>query len=188
MARMDPKALHQEAKDRYWRDKNLPETRHLLERGIALATQIGDVSEQKAMNYNLASFCWPGWDEDGIAPTAEDIDVGEKAANENLRLAEELQQGDAPMANAWFMVGAYHLVRTRYAEADDAFANSMDASFRAGNTDHMLLGAGFRILAGQLTSGIVDVEAPCSHILAEGGEHGKMFADQLRAAAKVFAS
>lgn len=183
---MDPKALHQEAKDRYWKDKNLPECRRLLEQGIALAIEQGDSSEQKAMNYDLASFCWPGWDEPGIAPTAEDIAAGEAAANENLRLADELRKGDVPMGNAWFMVGGYHLVQDRFEEADEAYANYMDASHRAGNNDQLLLGAGFRLLAQQLAQGEVNIEGPCQRIEAEGGEHGGMFAEQLRTAARVF--
>ncbi len=121
MARMDPKAIHQEAKRRYWDDKDLCAARRLLEQGITLAHQQGLKGEEKAMNYDLAAFCWSGWDEPGIVIAEEDIRAGAKAAEENLKLAVELHRPNGPLGNAWWLVGAYRLQALDYHGAREAF-------------------------------------------------------------------
>lgn len=184
MPNMDVEALHREAKDRYWKHKDLPGARRLLEEGIALARRQASPDLEKPLQYDLASFCWPGWDEAGISPTEEDLLAGDRAAAENLRLAIELQRGPAGMANAHFMVGAYALVARRYAEAYEAFRRQADC---APEPPGKCLGEGYASLAEGLARGEVAIGASVERLRTSGWEHGLGLADQLETAARVFA-
>lgn len=176
--------LHQKAKEAYWKAKDLPTSRALLEQGIAKAREEGDLSEEKGLNYDLASFCWPGWDEPGIAITENDIEAGERAAFENLRLAQELNKPDGPMAAAWFMVGAYHLQARRYGMALEAFENY--GTFGAQMPANALLAGAYASLIFHLQGHAFDLEACCATIRDQGGENGEEFARQIRTAARIY--
>lgn len=176
--------LHQQAKDAYWKARDLPASRTLLERGIAKAKEEGDPGEEKALNFDLASFCWPGWDEEGITITDADLEAGERAAHENLRLAQELQRPDGPMGNAWFMVGAYHLQARRYDDALEAFEKW--SSFTTANPGGALLAGAYVGLVLRLQGRAFDLDACCKTLQEEGGEHGGEFAQQVRTAARVY--
>ncbi len=183
---MNVDLLHQKAKASYWKDKDLSEARRLLEEGIAAARGQGSRELEKPLQYDLASFCWPGWDESGIVISDDDLSVGEIAAAENLRLAGELERGDAALANAWFMVGGYRLVRNRYREAADAFAHQRGFAERGQDPAGADLAQGYASLAGQLGGGDEGVSAAIDRLRSSGWEHGPAFATQLETAARVF--
>ncbi|MEK6223007.1 MAG: hypothetical protein N2D54_12245, partial [Chloroflexota bacterium] len=59
----------------------------------------------KALNYNLASFSWPGWDEPGFMDIPTDIlALGLQAAHENLRLAIELKKEEVRVSRAHWAI------------------------------------------------------------------------------------
>lgn len=178
---MDVRVLHAEGKACYWKAKDLPAAKAKLEEGIALARSVGDAAEEKAMNYDLASFCWPGWDEPGIEIAEDDLAAGEKAADENLRLAEELKRDHGPMANAHFMVGAYQLARGRSTEAQASFRRQREHASAAEDRAGVLLAEGYLSLASRGTA-----EEAAGALRNSGLENGIFFADQLDTAARVF--
>ncbi|RYG34096.1 hypothetical protein EON81_16460 [bacterium] len=175
------------AKDIYWKEKNLSQARELMEVAIALAATEGLTSEQKAMNFDLASFCWPGWDEAGIVVKEDDLAAGEHAANENMRLAIELQRRAGPMVNAWFIIGAYHLVRKRWDEAIEAFMKQEAFAREVGEPDGILLAQGYRELSRGRKGDGSDLEAVLAELESAPGENAAEFALQLRVADRVFA-
>jgi hypothetical protein len=77
--------------DLYWKDRSLPLTiaigragiQHCLSRARPAAdAQIAErlKGAAKAMAYNVGSFTWDGWDEQGIAPGPTDLAIGMDAA------------------------------------------------------------------------------------------------------------
>src|SRR3954454_8130730 len=86
------KRLLELAKDAYWKQKDLARSVAFSEAAIwqGLAGAEGDVELRglvKAAAYNLAANTWPGWNEEGVRPTAEQVAVGRAASELNLRLA-----------------------------------------------------------------------------------------------------
>lgn len=192
-------AYHRVAKDLYWKDKDLSSARSALALGIAYAVDqarsttdpdlaLDLTGRAKAMCYDLASFCWPGWNEPGIPIGEAEIECGEHAASENLRLAIELQRGDVPMANAHFMVGAFHLARSRFAYAHTSFEEFRAFAERAGDSGMALLAEGYLALADVLDGSEADLNGIIERLRSQGVEHGQFFADQLVTAKRVFST
>ncbi len=61
------------------------------------------IGHAKAISYNLASFSWPGWDEQEIELCVSDIAMELDAAKLNLRLTIELKRGAGPMRKAHWL-------------------------------------------------------------------------------------
>lgn len=176
----------------YNEDRNLPATRGMLERGIAFAALHDQDEEvkgrQKAMNYNLGSFCWPGWGEADRKPTSEDIEAGKRGADENLRLGEELQRPDGPMANAHWLVGAYGLVDRNWPVARTCFRRMRELTDRAGEPGMSALADGYLLLTdvleGKQTPAALDNF--CASLKAGDAEDGEFFGKQITSAYRVF--
>ncbi|RYG22062.1 hypothetical protein EON82_17795 [bacterium] len=180
---MDAKSLDQAAKATYWQDKDLSGARKLLEEGIALAREQGLKGEEKAMSYDLAAFCWTGWDEPGVVITAGDEAAGLRAAEENLRLAQELERPSGPMGNAWWMVGAY-----RFQEGDFAGATKAFEEFRRlaeGDSTRVLLADGYVEIARMFTDQTSEYRRICEELRSLEGD-GSEYATQLETAVGVF--
>lgn len=163
----------------YWKDGNLPASRACLEAGIAFCAAQEPATEallgiQKAMNYNLGSFCWPGWGEHD--PTPGDVDAGERAARTNLDLAIQLKRGPDPMANAHWLVGAYALER---GDREGATASFLRAAEVAADPGTARLGRAY----AQLASRSDDFDATVEAMRHSGGEHAEFFANQLETVA-----
>lgn len=94
----------------------------------------------KQLAYDLASFTWTGWDEPGIRIGTADLEAGADAARLNLRLAEELERGPEPMANAYFILGAHALARSDYDEAGRYF-ETFGAIARSAELEAMAIAA-----------------------------------------------
>jgi len=186
------KAFHALGKALYWKDKDLIHARRVLEEGIeyAKATDADEGAQgvRKAMNYDLASFCWPGWDEALIEITEDDVTAGERAADENLRMAVALSRGDAPMANAHFMVGAYRLSRRRMTDALISFAHFRSHASASQDVASTRLADGYLALTEWL-NGDEDAEETFVGIVdrlkASTDKNEVYFAQQLQTAAKV---
>ena len=98
------------------------------------------------------------------------------ARAESLRLARRLQKGDEALADDGFTVGANYLARGRFDEAKEG-----------GMEDHVLLAAGYSVLAMELLRGRSSVRFVAEQIRSDCQRHGDEFADRLLAAARVFA-
>lgn len=186
------RAFHAVAKGIYWKDKNLGHARAMLEEGIAyaLAEAASDElkSAAKAMSFDLASFCWPGWDEPGIEISDEDIAAGIEAADRNLALAIELKKGDGPMANAYFIVGAYQLTGRHFTDALISFTHFRSHAVSGKDVPSTRLADGYIALT-QWLNGDPDGEesfvAITDRLNSSCNENEVYFAQQLKSAAKI---
>lgn len=188
-------AFHAIAKELYWNDRDLASTKATLIRGIAFAlsnAHEGDLEvrgEGKAMCYDLASFCWPGWDEPDMEIGREELTLGMAAAARNLELAVELGRGDGALANAHFLIGAYDLAWSRLPDAAESFEKYRHHAALADDEVGVLAAQGYVALVRHL-DGIPEAEAEFlaiyNRLLDDDLEHGAFFAEQLETARRVF--
>lgn len=186
-------AFHTVGKGLYWKDKDLALSRQTLESGIAFTQRQFPTNEEimgkeKAMCYDLASFCWVGWDEPGIAIGEEDVNVGRWAAERNLALGTELCRPAGPMANAHFMVGGYRLTDGDLDGARESFAEFHRLADWSGDRGAAMLAEGYLALAA-LKAGeegaaenLVEIQ---QRLEATDPDNGKFYADQLATARDV---
>jgi hypothetical protein len=125
----------------------LSEGRRLAESNPDLSQQL--LGQAKAMSYNLASFSWPGWDEEGIRLSTSDVVMGLDAAKVNLRLAVELKRGATPMSNAHWVLGAHYLSDNALDTARDHFQK---AETFAESDSGRLLAQGYLVLTDIVAS------------------------------------
>lgn len=120
------------ANESYWERKDLGKAMEIARAGmtvglvIAAGTGAGyeHRSAVKAMAFNMASFAWPGWDEDGITIENHHLLAALDAARTNVRLAVELDKGSVAISRGHWMVGAILLALHRYQEAIAEFLAS----------------------------------------------------------------
>lgn len=181
--------LHAAAKAAYWQDKDLRKAIELAQKGIRAAADAGDQGEEKAINYDLASFCWPGWDESGIQIHSSELALGATAADRNLELAIVLNRPAVAMANAHFMVGAYHLAYRRLSEAKTSFIHFQRFAEDNHDLGQIRLADGYLALTAilaQAADGEARFENIVENLRTSGVEHGPFFANQLVAAKRIF--
>ncbi|MEX0783949.1 MAG: hypothetical protein WD557_15010 [Dehalococcoidia bacterium] len=126
--RIEADGLHEEVawrydeavRELYWKAKDLPGAISIGRAGIAHCLRRMDEASEpgardffgtraKAMAFNVASFSWPGWAEQGIVPSDADLAAGMDAAKLNLRLAEELSKPADRVEDARWLLGAHLL-------------------------------------------------------------------------------
>ena len=138
----------------YWELHDLDTMIEIIQAGIAFGSEQAKGGEKdiaykilsgvKGMNYNLAAFVWPGWDEDWIDEIKpEYLKLGLEAAKRNLQYAIDLEKGDLPMSRAHWMLGAMQLCYQQYEEARDSFSQAVTFGEKADSDGDALLSKGF---------------------------------------------
>ena len=185
----------------YWQMQDLKRTVTLAQEGIAYASakakQAGGArhtkefnNQIKAMSYNLASFVWPGWDEDWIEDIPQEyLKLGLDAALTNLHLTTELGKGDLPMSRAYWMLAAQQIAAVQYQEAKDNFTQAIEFAEKTEAHGDVLLSHGFIQVVSLLEDpeneeAISSLEAIKSELV--NLEHGEMLAQQMDDALRVF--
>ncbi len=194
-------AFHETMKHAYWQMKDLTACILLAQEGIAFgseqAKKIDDNealeyevrSRVKAMCYDLASFTWPGWDEEGFTITPEQRKLGLDAAYNNLHLAEELKKDALPHSRAHWVVGAQLLAAGEYQQAQTSFVQAAEYASQAKAQDEILLSQGFEQVARLLaTPGQSDAQQALAEIKSQlqALEYGDFFIKQLADSLRVF--
>ncbi|HEV2472701.1 MAG TPA: hypothetical protein VGS41_08560 [Chthonomonadales bacterium] len=188
---------HAMMKDAYWKRKRLDHTIILARAGIhqsivsALPQQQEDpetaarlLGIAKAINYDLASFTWVGWDEPGIEISTIDAAIGMDAARANLRFAMELEKGDLAVFRAYWMLGAHLLTAGDRVAAGAAFASAARHAATAETETGVMLSRGFAILA---TAPQQERERELEPIIEKLStlEQGPGYIDQIKTAIRV---
>ena len=144
----------------------------------------------KALNYNLASFTWPGWDEEGIGPiTPEQLALGLQAARENLRLAVELKRDDLRRSRAYWVVAAQLLAAGDLAGAGENFEEAVKYAAKAGEAADEALSRGYlavtAVLANPEDQAAQQALAAAKETLSQM-EYVDFFINQLDSTLRVF--
>ena len=139
----------------------------------------------KMIAYNVGSFTWPGWGDEGLKLTAAQVAVGRDAAAMNLRLAIELGRPAPKLSAAHWLVGAHALSAGDPAGAGRSFEEAVALSRKAGDEEGALMGEGYaaisRILGGDAKAA-KDLDRAVAALTKRGTEDAKFYADQLTAA------
>lgn len=195
-------ALDDLMRDLYWKQKDLVATvalgraavQYALARAIRLQSDDPDQAAQlrgkaKSICYNLASFTWSGWCEEGIRITPSDEAIGFDAARANLRLGRELNRGDLAMSRGWWMLGAQQISARDYCGAVVSFGKAEHHARTAGERGDELLAVAFarlaELLADRSDHAKYDRIASAVRELSAVND-GPFFAKQVVTALKVF--
>jgi len=101
----------------------------------------------KAMAYNVAANCWPGWGDEGVQIAPDQVQSGLSLANLSRDLVRELRLGHEEEGTAHWLVGALELAAGRQGEALSDFESSRQ-SFEAGGFPALrLLAEGYCAIA-----------------------------------------
>lgn len=182
----------------YWTRKDLPRVVMVARCGIQLgldraaaleraddaSTAHAVRSEVKALCYDLASFTWPGWEEDGVLITINDTTIGLDAARANVRLADELDKGDLARSRAQWMLGGQLLEAGDYDGAAAAYREGVRLAEAADSPADALSSTGFVRLIGAARGAVLDLDDVVAGLREV--EHGQMYIDQLSRAARVY--
>jgi hypothetical protein len=108
--------------------------------------------------YNLASFSWPGWGEEGVTIGPNDAAAGLAAARSNLVMAVELEKGDLAVSRAHWMLGAHLLTAGDLEHAAAQFHRAAQSADVAGAEAEVELASAFAALV-DLASGAGSAQA-----------------------------
>ncbi len=190
------------AMDFYWRDKALEHVVTFSRAGIQYClTKAQELAEEQVetatklrvyariISYNLASFAWPGWDEEGIVVTEGDMWAGLDAAKLNMRLTTELGEGPEKLSNAHWVLGAQLLAAGDYDGAVKAFQDCEAKGVEAADRASELLGSGYKglaMMAGGEAEGRGLLDGALEGFRELNTEDSQFFIDQLNTAMRVF--
>lgn len=186
----------------YWEDKDLPGVvamgRAGIQNGLAAAANAEPINpgaskeiraKVRAIAFNVASYTWPGWDEEGIEPNHTDVALGYDAAKLAVRLVKETDEEPIRFSRAFWILGAHQLAAQKSSRAEESFGLSQGHADEAESISEKLLAQGFAILArAQANPGNADLADELESVkagLAEV-EHGQDFINQINTAARVF--
>lgn len=190
--------------DFYWKERSLSEVIFFARAGIQYSlTKAQELAEEdpkaaaelrsvaKAMAYNLASFTWPGWNEEGIVISPSDLLVGLDAARLNLRLAIQLKKGPVPLFNAYWVLGAQYLAAAQYDEAILAFASAKKKTDEANDNASKLMNLGYigmaKIMEGsQKVEGEKQLDEAIEELKKLNTEDAQFYINQLKTSLEVF--
>jgi hypothetical protein len=196
-------ALHLAMRHQYWKEADLDGALAFGRTGIQLGLQGARACEQndpelafalrgqaKRFAYDVASFAWVGWDQDGITISPGAHAAGWEAARVNLRLAIHLERGDLPLSRAHWMIGAYQLADGDLDGAGRSFQVALDLAEKVDSREDAQLNRGYILLVkkGQ-AQGNPAASADFSEFLDQSRqeESGTYLVEQLEIAARVFA-
>jgi tetratricopeptide (TPR) repeat protein len=136
---------------------------------------------------NVAANCWPGWGDEGIFLTREQVKEGLALAETSLAILQE----DAPtleqLANGHWLIGALQFAAQDYQAALISFDLAKEANVKAGNRVGTLMNLGYRSIVLKRSSATAqEAHAELAKIISDLSEDGskpaQFFVQQLRTA------
>lgn len=141
----------------------------------------------RSMCYNIASFTWPGWNEEGITIGEVHREIGRDAVKANFRMAVNMGGDANKLSNAFWLMGAHQLADANYGEAKVAFAKAAEQAAISGKRNMQLMNQCYALLSVILAGNAAaeaDLEAAFEEL--KPLEEGPFFVDQIRTVRKVF--
>jgi len=189
-------------KEDYWKDIDIANTiffaqigiSYLLTENIRLRVEDPQAGYEvkkraKAICYNLASFCWPGWDEEGIILGQNEIQIGFDAAKTNMRLASELGEKGLSLSYDYWMLGAMQLAVQDYQNAKTSFLKAKQAAHDDSDLLNELLAEGY-IAATMVIEGSPDGEKRLGELInrltEDGSEDALYYVEQINTVLGIF--
>lgn len=186
------------ANEAYWERKDLDQAMAIARSGITVGLTLAHDSYQayglrsaaKAMAFNLASFAWPGWAEEGITSQHRHLVEALDSARTNVRLAVELEKGPVVVARGHWMVGASLLALGRYQEAIAEFLASRLSADEGQSPVESAMAEGYAALVRVVERpGDQAIDDELNEIIdrLRTIDDGSAYAEQIETALRVFA-
>jgi len=184
-------ALARLCKQAYRDLKSVPAMTALAWEAIGFGVQCAATSPSaRAIAYNTAANCWPGWG-DPVEIKPADIAEGLKLAERNYQLVVELGLGDKAAGCAFWLIGALRMAAGDSPTAIVRFRNA-EAAFRAAKLPAQeSMARGYAALAAKLQphpGGPESLDAALSSLRAMEFREAQFFADQLVTAERIFSA
>lgn len=139
----------------------------------------------RAIAYNTATNCWPGWGDDGIVIEESHISAALPIAAECLSLAQELALPPRALGGALWLVGALELAAGRYGIAQSKFEEA-ERAFLGDQalTSYALMARGYIALArkadpGHRMEGAEELKDAMDQLRRDASKDANFFADQI---------
>lgn len=154
----------------------------------ALQVEAGAATElmrrARAMCFNAAANCWPGWADEGAEIDDADVAAGLGLAAMCRALSQELALGPEAQGTSHWLVGALELARGDTVAARAAFAEAARAYAALGaQAPQTAMVRGYDALAAK--DGVALNEA-LERLHGLGTDEARFFAEQIRKAGQVF--
>ena len=172
--------FHGAIRHAYWERKDIDAVVLLGRAALSFGSGVSsseDLGALKSVAYDVASFCWTGWDEPGVTIDDEARIFGAEAAGLNLALAERLDRPGIPRAAAHWLVGAHALTAEDNASALGSFEQAASLAKSASAIALELLYRGYAAIAKR---------EPLTTDELATLEDGPELVEQLKTAARVF--
>jgi hypothetical protein len=146
----------------------------------------------KAIAYNAAANCWPGWGDDGVVIELQHLASGLELARQSCALVQELDLGKRELGTGHWLVGALELACARLSDAAASFALSEEAYHAHGDNAQVLMAQGYAALAHKIGSPSEEADLRLAQILdqlhAAGSKESLFFAEQIARAEPLLAA
>lgn len=148
--------------------------------------------QAQRLSYDLASFAWPGWAEEGIEIGPAELAAGLDFARLDLRLAQEMGYPPEKQANGHWIVGAQLLAAARLADARAEFEACRAKAREAKDAEKEWMAHGYVGITDAVArpdddAGRAMVAAARDALGELGTEDATFLAQQLEDVLKVFA-
>lgn len=147
----------------------------------------------KAIAYNSAANCWPGWGDPGITVEAAHVSAGLALAVESRDLVLALDLGPVELGTADWLVGALEFAAGRADAARQAFEQAERLFAEADRTRQALMARGYAGLARKVdpqlhAEGERMLGEAVTQLKADGSKEALFFVDQLATAERLLIS
>ncbi len=150
-------------KEVYWLDRSATRVVHFGARGIQLALEEAkNLSSKdpdlalslkgwaKVMAYDVGANTWPGWGDQEVRISEDEMKFGLEMAKLNLGLTTELKRSNDRLSLAHWLLGAHLLAQSKNELACGAFEVAKEISLSTGEKIYVLLYDGYIALTDLL--------------------------------------
>jgi hypothetical protein len=145
----------------------------------------------RAIAFNTATNCWPGWGDDGIVIDEPNLNAGIKLALQCLDLTQQLALAPRALGGAHWLIGALELAAHRFDAARREFEQAERTYLSDGSLPaYVLMARGYLALTrkadpGSPTENAETLPQALDRLRAEGSKDAVFFADQIATANRL---
>ncbi len=193
----------QAVRDLYWLEKGAKSLVLVGQSGInfclSQAQKIEDTdealakdlkSQAKTIAYNVAANSWPGWGDDGVTISTQDIEAGLAAAKLNLSLAFVLSKPNDKISAAYWLLSAQQLASSAFQDAVASILQSDVYAKKSSDNIQLAFNEGYRglilLASGDKAVGQSAFDSGIGRLTALATEDAKGYIGQLETAKRFF--
>jgi hypothetical protein len=147
-------------------------------------------TKARAIAYNTAANCWPGWAGEGIAIEDHHLRSGLALAKHSRDLTGELALGGKSIGTARWLIGALQLACGEFADAHGEFQRAAEAFHAAGEASCERMAQAYMAMARKADpafreTGERELREALAVLLEDGSKQALFFVDQIVTAGRL---